>query len=42
MPVVEAWTAASATSVPTYEAGSWGPREADALFERDWRQWATP
>ena len=43
MPVLEAWNATSATKVPTYPAGSWGPREADDLFEnREWRQWITP
>ena len=43
MPVLEAWNASSATQVPTYPAGSWGPREADDLFEnREWRQWITP
>ena len=40
MPVLEAWGAASATRVPTYAAGSWGPREARELFDREWRQWA--
>lgn len=42
MPILEAWNASSATRVPTYRAGSWGPREADDLFERDWRAWACP
>jgi glucose-6-phosphate 1-dehydrogenase len=40
MPVLEAWGATSATRVPSYTAGSWGPREADELFDREWRQWA--
>ena len=40
MPILEAWNAASATRVPTYQAGSWGPPEADELFDRDWRRWA--
>ena len=40
MPVLEAWGAASATRVPTYAAGTWGPREAGELFDREWRQWA--
>lgn len=42
MPVLEAWNAASATQVPTYRAGTWGPTEADDLFDRDWRGWACP
>ncbi|MBM3276959.1 MAG: glucose-6-phosphate dehydrogenase [Candidatus Handelsmanbacteria bacterium] len=40
MPVLEAWGATSATRVPSYPAGSWGPREAEELFDREWRQWA--
>jgi len=40
MPIHEAWSAASATQVPGYRAGSWGPTEADELFDRDWRAWA--
>ncbi len=40
MPVLEAWGASSATRVPSYPAGSWGPKEADQLFDRDWRRWA--
>ncbi|MDP7362192.1 MAG: glucose-6-phosphate dehydrogenase, partial [Candidatus Latescibacteria bacterium] len=39
MPILEAWSAASATQVPSYPAGSWGPTEARALFDRDWRSW---
>ncbi len=42
MPVLEAWNATSATRVPTYRAGTWGPKEADDLFDRDWRGWACP
>ena len=42
MPVLEAWNATSATRVPTYRAGTWGPKEANSLFDRDWRAWACP
>jgi glucose-6-phosphate 1-dehydrogenase len=42
MPVLEAWNATSATRVPEYPAGTWGPTEADSLFDRDWRAWACP
>ena len=42
LPVLEAWNATSATSVPEYAAGTWGPRQADLLFDRDWRTWACP
>ncbi len=27
---------------PNYEAGTWGPRDADRLIERDGRRWRTP
>jgi glucose-6-phosphate 1-dehydrogenase len=27
---------------PNYGAGSWGPREADELLERDGRHWRKP
>ena len=30
------------TEVPLYEAGSWGPREADELLARDERSWRQP
>jgi glucose-6-phosphate 1-dehydrogenase len=40
-PVHEAWKAQGATALPTYEAGEWGPPEADALMARDGRRWRT-
>jgi glucose-6-phosphate 1-dehydrogenase len=40
-PVHEAWAAAAATTVPHYEAGEWGPAEADQLIESDGRRWRT-
>jgi glucose-6-phosphate 1-dehydrogenase len=40
-PVHEAWQAAGAGAVPTYEAGEWGPKEADALLAADGRRWRT-
>jgi glucose-6-phosphate 1-dehydrogenase len=39
MPVLEAWNATSAYKVPTYPAGTWGPLEADRLFNQEWRRW---
>lgn len=39
MPLLEAWGATSASRVPTYTAGSWGPKEADAMFDADWQKW---
>ncbi|MFA6107691.1 MAG: glucose-6-phosphate dehydrogenase [Candidatus Latescibacterota bacterium] len=39
MPVLEAWSAPSSRRVPSYPSGSWGPREADQLFDAEWRRW---
>jgi glucose-6-phosphate 1-dehydrogenase len=40
-PILEAW---QSRSVPLagYAAGTWGPRQADQLIERDGRSWRTP
>ncbi|MDP8991923.1 MAG: glucose-6-phosphate dehydrogenase [Actinomycetota bacterium] len=40
-PILEAWQDPS-YPVATYEAGSWGPKEADLLLQRDGRKWRTP
>jgi len=40
-PVHEAWKAAKAPEIPTYEAGEWGPAEADAMIAADGRRWRT-
>jgi glucose-6-phosphate 1-dehydrogenase len=41
-PVLEAWNARGrAVTLPTYEAGEWGPVEADRLIENDRRTWRT-
>ncbi len=37
--VVQGWSAAAKGPLPQYEAGSWGPEEADALLARDGRSW---
>ena len=37
-PVLDAWQRA-AGDIPTYEAGEWGPPEADDLIARDGRRW---
>ncbi len=39
MPLLEAWSATTSGSLPTYPAGSWGPGEADRLFDQNWRAW---
>jgi glucose-6-phosphate 1-dehydrogenase len=38
-PILDVWHAIPARSFPNYEAGAWGPREADELLERDGRKW---
>ena len=37
-PLLEYWQN-TPDPIPTYEAGSWGPREATELIERDGRRW---
>jgi glucose-6-phosphate 1-dehydrogenase len=41
-PVLRAWSASPPPKFPNYEAGSWGPAEADAFIERDGRKWRRP
>jgi glucose-6-phosphate 1-dehydrogenase len=38
-PVLDVWTALPPRKFPNYAAGSWGPKEAEELLERDGRQW---
>ncbi len=38
-PVLDVWSALPARDFPNYPAGSWGPKEADLLLERDGRTW---
>ena len=33
------WKALPARNFPNYAAGTWGPKEADDLLERDGRRW---
>ena len=40
--ILEGWAEAPAYRFPNYEAGTWGPGEADAFMERDGRQWRQP
>jgi glucose-6-phosphate 1-dehydrogenase len=37
--ILDTWAAAPPPAFPNYEAGSWGPPDADALIERDGRRW---
>ncbi len=41
-PVQEAWATGDPKKFPNYEAGSWGPAEADALIEQSGRHWRRP
>jgi glucose-6-phosphate 1-dehydrogenase len=38
-PVLDVWKALPPRNFPNYPAGSWGPKEADELLERDGRAW---
>lgn len=40
-PVHDAWRAEQRREIPAYEAGEWGPREADALIDADGFRWRT-
>ena len=41
-PILDAWRSPGKPDFPNYPAGSWGPREADELLERDGRHWRKP
>jgi glucose-6-phosphate 1-dehydrogenase len=41
-PILDVWSAARTGTIPEYPSGSWGPREADQLLERDSREWHNP
>jgi glucose-6-phosphate 1-dehydrogenase len=41
-PVLDVWKALRPRDFPNYAAGTWGPREAVELMERDARQWRNP
>ncbi len=38
-PLLDVWKALPARGFPNYPSGSWGPKEADDLLERDGRAW---
>jgi len=40
-PILDVWKALPPASFPNYASGTWGPREADELLERDGRHWYT-
>jgi glucose-6-phosphate 1-dehydrogenase len=41
-PVLEAWEGIKPTDFPNYQAGSWGPEEAEVLIAKDGRSWVMP
>jgi glucose-6-phosphate 1-dehydrogenase len=40
-PILDVWKALTPRNFPNYAAGSWGPKEADELIEKDGRTWRT-
>jgi glucose-6-phosphate 1-dehydrogenase len=40
-PVLDVWRALPPRAFPNYEAGTWGPKEADELIHKDGRKWRT-
>jgi glucose-6-phosphate 1-dehydrogenase len=38
-PILDMWKALPPRNFPNYQAGSWGPKEADDLMKRDGRSW---
>jgi len=38
-PILDVWKALPPREFPNYNAGSWGPSEADELITRDERYW---
>jgi glucose-6-phosphate 1-dehydrogenase len=41
-PILRVWEEEADAPLSHYPAGTWGPKEADGLIERDGRQWRTP
>jgi glucose-6-phosphate 1-dehydrogenase len=41
-PIIQTWQISKPRDFPNYEAGSWGPREADEFMRRDGRRWRRP
>jgi hypothetical protein len=38
-PILDVWRTVPAERFPNYDAGTWGPAEADELLARDGRSW---
>jgi glucose-6-phosphate 1-dehydrogenase len=41
-PIMEVWNMVKSTDFPNYQAGTWGPEEADTLIAQDGISWITP
>ena len=41
-PLLRRWESTVPPDFPNYEAGAWGPKEAEALIESDGRRWRRP
>jgi glucose-6-phosphate 1-dehydrogenase len=41
-PILQVWQEVKPTNFPNYQAGSWGPEEADILIAQDGRNWVVP
>ena len=42
MPILEVWESMKITDFPNYQAGTWGPEEADVLIAQDGFSWVVP
>lgn len=38
-PIIDVWSALQPRNFPNYAAGSWGPKDADELMQKDGRSW---
>jgi glucose-6-phosphate 1-dehydrogenase len=41
-PILDVWQALTPRNFPSYEANTWGPKEADELIQKDGRRWRNP
>ena len=41
-PIIQVWDLSKPRHFPNYEAGSWGPKEADEFMAREGRRWRRP
>jgi glucose-6-phosphate 1-dehydrogenase len=41
-PIIQVWKLSKPKNFPNYDAGGWGPNEADEFIQRDGRRWRRP